>query len=184
MTSLIQPTPLEDLLKQHYPSSLRVANSILRDENDAADAVQSAFSNVLRHYSEFREEARFSTWLNRIVVNQCLMRLRQIRRTPAISVEEMVVEPHTPLFAASRLPGPHEVLEQRETAAAIRRALHRLPESLRSAWMLHELDGMNMRDLSEALGISIAAAKSRLFRARQELRRLLTAMLGARPEFA
>jgi RNA polymerase sigma-70 factor, ECF subfamily len=175
---------LEDLLKRHYPASLRLAKRVLRDESEAADAVQSAFSNVLMHYEDFREESSFGTWLSRIVVNQCLMRIRQLKRAPLMSVEDMVVEPHRPLFPGSRLGGPHEILEQRETAAAIDRALRGLPESLRNAWTLHELDGLSMRDLSDALGISIAAAKSRLFRARAELRRTLTALLGPRPEFA
>jgi RNA polymerase sigma-70 factor (ECF subfamily) len=175
---------LEDLLKRHYPGSLRLATRVLRDESEAADAVQSAFGNVVRHFDAFREESSFSTWLSRIVVNQCLMRLRQLKRSPTMSVEELTVEPNRPLFPGSRLGGPHEMLERSETAAAINHAVRGLPEALRSAWTLYELDGLSMRDLSEALGISIAAAKSRLFRARLELRRQLTLLLGQRPEFA
>jgi RNA polymerase sigma-70 factor (ECF subfamily) len=175
---------LELLLQRHYPASLRLAKRILRDENEAADAVQSAFSNVLLHYDDFREESTFSTWLNRIVVNQCLMRLRQLKRAQTISVEEMASEPKQSLFPGSRLGGPHEMLVRSETAAAIKHAVRLLPESLRSAWMLYELDGLSVRDLSEALGISIAAAKSRLFRARAELRGTLTGLLGPRQEFA
>jgi RNA polymerase sigma factor (sigma-70 family) len=61
---------LEELLGQHYPSALRLARSILREDEEAADAVQSAFGNVLRSLVNFREESSFSTWLSRIVVNQ------------------------------------------------------------------------------------------------------------------
>jgi RNA polymerase sigma-70 factor (ECF subfamily) len=180
----LQDESLDELLKRHYSSSLRVAKSILREENEAADAVQAAYGNALKHLSAFREESSFGTWIRRIVVNQCLMRLRQLRRTPTVSIDDIPYEPSVPVFASSRLPGPDEVFEQRETAAAIQRALGTLPDTLRKAWTLHELEGLNMRDLSNALGISVAAAKSRLFRARLELRQLLTAMLGPRRQFA
>ncbi len=175
---------LEDLLKQHYAGSVRLARSILKEESEAADAVQTAYGNALRHLGGFREEASFSTWISRIVVNQCLMRLRQMRRAPTVSMELLTVEPRELMFSGSKLPGPHEVLEQREAAAAIERALHKLPEPLRRTWMLHELEGLSMRDLSHAMGISVSAAKSRLFRARAELRSLLTSILGPRDRFA
>jgi RNA polymerase sigma-70 factor (ECF subfamily) len=175
---------LEELLGQHYPSALRLARSILREDEEAADAVQSAFGNVLRSLVNFREESSFSTWLNRIVVNQCLMRLRQVRRHPAVSMDALAVEPRQLLYPASRLPGPHEALEQREAADAIDRAVGGLPERLRDAWVLHEYEGLDLRGLSETLGISISAAKSRLFRARAELRRLLTNILGPRQALA
>ena len=175
---------MEELLGQHYPAALRLARSILREDDEAADAVQSAFGNVVRSVINFREEASFGTWVNRIVVNQCLMRLRQMRRHPAESLSAMAVEPQQPLYAASRLPGPYEVLEQSETAAALDRAVHRLPDRLRHAWVLHEYEGLDLRSLSETLGISISAAKSRLFRARAELRRLLTNILGPRAALA
>ena len=181
---LLEEQELEELLKQHYSGSLRLARSILKEDNEAADAVQTAYGNALRHLDGFREESSFSTWISRIVVNQCLMRLRQLRRAPTVSMETLTYEPLVPMFSGSRLPGPYEVLQQRETAAAIQSALHRLPEPLRRTWMLHELEGLSMRDLSHAMGISVSAAKSRLFRARAELRSLLTAVLGPRNRFA
>ena len=179
-----QSEHLEELLGQHYPAALRLARSILREDEEAADAVQSAFRNVLRSLVNFREESSFSTWLNRIVVNQCLMRLRQLRRHPAVSMDALAVEPRQLLYPASRLPGPHEVLEQREAAEAIARAVRGVPERLRDAWVLHEYEGLDLRGLSETLGISISAAKSRLFRARAELRRLLTNIMGPRQAMA
>ncbi len=177
---LVQGEPLDALLQAHYAQSLRLARSILREPTEAEDAVQSAYGNALRHISGFREEARFSTWISRIVVNQCLMRLRQLRRTTTVSLADMLIEPSVPLFSSSRLAGPHEMFERNETAAAIKQALGRLPAPLRLTWMLHELEGLSMRDLSDAMGISVAAAKSRLFRARAELRTILTSALGAR----
>jgi len=179
-----RPEDLQELLGKHYSGALRLARSILREEEEAADAVQSAFGNVLRSLVNFREESSFSTWLNRIVVNQCLMRLRQLRRHPSVSVDALALEPRQLLYPASRLPGPHEVLEQREAAEAIDRAVRGLPERLRHAWVLHEYEGLDLRGLSETLGISISAAKSRLFRARAELRRLLTNIMGPRQALA
>jgi len=180
----LSPHSLEELFRKHYPGSLRLANSILRHESEAADAVQSAYSNALKHLAGFREESSFATWISRIVVNQCLMRLRQLKRAPAMSIDDFPYEPGTTLFDGSRLPGPHEVFEQRETAAAIETAVSDLPAQLRQAWELHEMEGLSMRDMSSALGISVAAAKSRLFRARAELRRLLEILLGPRQTLA
>jgi RNA polymerase sigma-70 factor (ECF subfamily) len=177
-------TELEALLGEQYPAALRLARTILREDEEAADAVQAAFSNVFKSYTNFREESSFSTWLNRIVVNQCLMRLRQMRRHPSVSMEALSVEPKQPLYPASRLPGPFEALQQTEAAAAIDRAVHGLPARLRDAWVLHEYEGLDLRGLSETLGISISAAKSRLFRARAELRRMLTQILGPRTALA
>jgi RNA polymerase sigma-70 factor (ECF subfamily) len=180
----INGEPLEDLLHRHYTGSLRLARSILREENEAADAVQAAYGNALRHLDGFREDSTFGTWISRIVVNQCLMRLRQLKRAPAVSIESIPVEPQRPLFSGSRLPGPHEVFEQKEAAVAIDHALRNLPETLRRAFLLYEVEGASMRDISQALGISVAAAKSRLFRARAELRRLLSVFMGVRQTFA
>ena len=181
---VLDANTLEELLKQHYSGSLRLARSILKEEDEAADAVQAAYTNALRYLSGFRGESSFSTWISRIVVNQSLMRLRQLKRAATISIENLTVEPAVPMFANSKLPGPHEVLEQRELAAAIERALGSLPEALRRIWMLHEMEGLSMRDLSHALGISVSAAKSRLFRARAGLREMLAAMTGRHGGFA
>lgn len=177
----VNGAPIEPLLQKHYGASLRLALGILREYSEAEDAVQSAYSNAVRHLSGFREESSFSTWISRIVVNQCLMRLRQLRRTSTVSLEDVPVEPAQAMYAGSVLPGPHEMFERREAAAAIRHALDRLPTPLSRIWMLHELEGLSMRDLSDALGISVAAAKSRLFRARAALRELLSVRFGQRP---
>jgi RNA polymerase sigma-70 factor (ECF subfamily) len=173
------PETSAEALAEHYSGALRLARSILRHDGEAADAVQTAYSNALRNLSRFREESSLGTWLSRIVVNQCLMRLRQLRRTPQISIDELPNAHFTPLFGASRLPGPHESFERHEIAKAIERALEQLPETLRQAWMLYEFEGLDLRTLSHRLGITIAAAKSRLFRARAELRETLAPVRAA-----
>ena len=171
--SVEETAPSAESLAKHYSGSLRLARSILRHDSEADDAVQAAYSNALKNLSGFREESSLATWISRIVVNQCLMRLRQLRRAPQVSLDALPHERFSPLFGSSRLPGPHESFERNEAADAIERALETLPASLSEAWKLYELEGLDLRTLSERLGISIAAAKSRLFRARAELREVL-----------
>ena len=171
--SSAQSSASAEILARHYPVSMRLARSILRHDGEAADAVQAAYSNALRHLSNFREESSLGTWFSRIVVNQCLMRLRQLRRATPVPVDVLDFEPPPTVPDASRFLGPHEELERREAARAIRSALDRLPEILSQTWILYELEGLDLRGLSAQLGITVAAAKSRLFRARAELREIL-----------
>ena len=77
-----------ELMKRHERAALQIAVSILRDREEAKDETQNAFWKAYRHIKQFQQDARFSTWLTRIVVNQCLMRLRQVRRTRFTYVDE------------------------------------------------------------------------------------------------
>ena len=166
-------------LVDQYPKLLRLARSILRDDSEAADAVQSAYGNALRHISEFRGEAAPATWINRIVVNQCLMRLRQVRNSKVMSIDSIQIDrPFEAAFSGSQLPGPHEVFQQREAAAALSRAVERLPASLKKPWLLFEVDELSLEQISKRLRLSIPATKSRLFRARAELRKILAEQLS------
>jgi RNA polymerase sigma-70 factor (ECF subfamily) len=168
---------LAQLIQRHYTVSLRVARSILRNQQDAEDAVQTAYCQAFQHLHDFREEARFSTWITSIVVNQSLMQLRRQRRTTLLSLEDPIGESPIRYFT-SREPTPEQSTARREIGVAISRALEKLPNGLRLAYTLHAVSGLPVNEVADQLGLSVSATKSRIFRARCRLESRLTISFG------
>lgn len=165
------------LIQRHYGASLRIARSILRNESDSEDAVQTAYSRAFQHLHTFREEARFSTWITTIVVNQSRMHLRRERRATLLSLEEPIHE-QIPQYLTSREPTPEESTARREISTAISRALARLPHGLRTPYTLHAVSGLPVAEVADKLGLSLSATKSRIFRARCTLESRLYVSYG------
>ena len=153
------------LIRRHYGSSLRIARSILRNESDSEDAVQTAYSRAFQHLHTFREEARFSTWITSIVVNQSRMHLRRQRRATLLSLDETSPE-QAPLYLTSREPTPEESTARYQISSAILGAVSRLPNGLRMPYMMHAVSGLPVAEVANKLGLSLSATKSRIFRAR------------------
>jgi RNA polymerase sigma-70 factor (ECF subfamily) len=160
-----------------------LALSILRNEQDAEDEVQNACWKAFEHLNQFNKDAKFSTWLSRIVVNQCLMRLRKERRARFLYLDEGVQGEEV---AAIELPDesdtPETGVAKTEIAQVLRREIRRIPPLLRDVFILRDVEELPMPEVAQRLGISIAAAKSRLLRARLELRARMSkhcGMLGA-----
>lgn len=156
---------------------LLVARRMLGNEEDARDAVQSAFLSAFRSVGSFEGEARLSTWLHRIVVNASLMKLRTRRRRPEASIEELLprfledghhADPDWSWGASAE-----DLLNQKETCARVRAAIARLPESYRSVVMLRDIEELSTADVAGVLGVSENAVKLRLHRARQALATIL-----------
>ena len=160
-----------ELIERHQNSCLKLALSILRDKSDAEDEVQNACWKAFQHLGQFNREAKFSTWLTRIVVNQCLMRLRQAKRAKLFYMDDTQVgdEVVTLELRDDNL-NPEEELGRQEIAEAVKQEIERIPPLLRKVFVLRDVQNLAMEDVAEQLGISIAAAKSRLLRARLELR--------------
>ena len=176
---------VSELIRRHYGASLRLARAILRNQQDCEDAVQTAYCRAFRELHTFREEARFSTWITTIVVNQSLMQLRRLRRATWLSLEDVFVGASARF--TSREPSPEDRTARSELAAAISRAMARLPKALRSAYTLHAVSGLPVAEVAGKLGISVSATKSRIFRARCTLESRLSVTCGplrqiARPE--
>ncbi|MEO6760517.1 MAG: sigma-70 family RNA polymerase sigma factor [Saprospiraceae bacterium] len=172
-----------ELVNRHYRSSLKLARSILRDFEDAEDEVQNAFTKVFLHLSRFEGNSRFSTWLSRIVVNQCLMRLRKARRARITYLDEPISEDGDACFT---LPDPAENIEQAlargQIDAILRRELRCIPPILREPLLLRETMRFSLSEVALKLNISEAAAKSRLLRARRELKQRLIRHQGFNPQ--
>lgn len=161
-----------ELMGRHEITAMKVAFSILRDKSDAEDEVQNAFWKAYEHIGQFNQEAKFSTWLTRIVVNQCLMRLRQMRRAKFLYLEDAVAsgEENITLELRDSRSSAEQDLGREEVAEVLREEIRRTPPLLRNVFLLRDVEQRPMPEVAEKLGISVAAAKSRLLRARLELR--------------
>lgn len=161
-----------ELVSRHRNSAMKVAFSILRDRQEAEDEVQNALCKAFEHIGQFQREAKFSTWLTRIVVNQCLMRLRQLRRAKMLYIEEAL--PETQDRITFELPDERKTAEQElgqeEVGRVLRDEIRKTPPLLRNVFLLRDVEQRPMPEVAQMLGISVAAAKSRLLRARAELR--------------
>ena len=160
-----------ELIQRHYSSCMKQAMAILRDRSDAEDEVQNASWKAFEHLNQFNSEAKFSTWLTRIVVNQCLMRLRQQRRAKFHYIDDTQIGEEVGTLEL-RDPGqtPEQELGRREVTAVLHQEMNRMPPLLRDVFVLRDIERMPMESVADRLGVTVAAAKSRLLRARLELK--------------
>src|SRR5216683_3001220 len=159
-----------ELIQRHQSSCTKLALSILRDKSDAEDEVQNACWKAFEHIEQFQQDSKFSTWFTRIIVNQCLMRLRQARRAKFNYMDDPIQTDETLTF---QLPDntytPEQEMGKSEVAAVLKMEISRIPPLLRHAFVLRDVKNLPMEEVAGRLGISVAAAKSRLLRARHEL---------------
>jgi RNA polymerase sigma-70 factor, ECF subfamily len=167
----------EACVRTHCTRMLVVARRILRNDEDARDAVQEAFLAAFKQIGHFQGLSRLGTWLHRIVVNAALNRLRSRRRHPEQSIEDLL--PH---FGAGEHqldpPAPWKdtadtLLRQQETRALVRQCISQLPETYRTVLLLRDIEGLDTDETARMLGTSPGVVKTRLHRARQALRTLL-----------
>jgi len=167
----------ERLVREQGPRLLAVARRFLRNEEDARDAVQDAFLSAFRSLAKFERSSKVSTWLHRIAVNCCLMRLRTRRRKPEQPIEDFLpqfAEDGHQLHPSFSWKGSAEtLLEEGETRRIVHEAIDRLPESYRTVLLLRDIEELTTDETAELLGLSSNAVKIRLHRARQALRGLL-----------
>ena len=163
----------DELFKRYAQKMFRTARRITRNREDAEDAVQECFLNAFVHLRSFDGRSRFSTWLTRIAVNAALMKLRKVRGSREVSLDEQIetnkLQPERKVTNSSL--NPEESYAQSEREAIVRSAVVELRPKIRKVLELHQLQEFSMRETAEVLGISVAAVKARLFHARAELRR-------------
>jgi RNA polymerase sigma-70 factor, ECF subfamily len=173
----------EELVRGQTARLLAVARRYLRSEEDARDAVQEGFVAAFRSIGRFQGGSSVSTWLHRIVINACLMKLRTSRRRPESSIEELlpqfdetghrVVEPEEWRESAE------ERIDRGETRRIVREAIGRLPEHYRTVLLLRDIEELSTAEAAAVLQLTENAVKIRLHRARQALRALLAPTLGS-----
>ncbi len=154
----------DEFFRAHVPAVMAVARKYLGDTDRAADAAQDTFLAAFRAIGTFHATARLGTWLHRIAVNACLMKLRSDRRRRTV-----------PLDAGCDRSAPcePEPLERGETAIRVRESLERLPSAFRTILELRDLQGLDTSETAAKLGTSESVVKTRLHRARHALREIL-----------
>ena len=141
---------------------------MLGREEDARDATQETFLAAFRNLRAFRGEAKVSSWLHRIAVNQCITRQRRakVRSESALETEE---EKDASSFAAPLRYSPARVVEDLETTAAVRVAVNSLPIELRQVVVMKEFEELTFKEIAEALDLPLSTVKSRLYTALKQL---------------
>ena len=167
----------EQLVRTFGGRLLAVARRILRNEEDAQDAVQSAYLSAFRAVAHFEGGCLVSTWLHRIVVNAALMKLRSQRRRPQDSIESLLPTylddgHHVEQFSRRELPAD-VLLEREETRLIVRECIDQLPDRYRSILLMRDIEDISTPEAAAMLGVTPNAVKIRLHRARQALTTLL-----------
>jgi RNA polymerase sigma-70 factor, ECF subfamily len=165
----------EELVRRYDRRLLRIASNITRNHEDAEDVVQETFLKAYRHLSQFQGNAKFSTWLTRIAVNESLGRLRKQSGTKPISLdgENRFDGEILPIEVADWAPNPEERYCASELREILTRSLQGLRPALRVVFVLRDVEGFSTSETAEALNLTQVAVKARLFRARLELREIL-----------
>jgi RNA polymerase sigma-70 factor, ECF subfamily len=145
-----------------------LAFGMLGREEDARDATQETFLAAFRNLRAFRGEAKVSSWLHRIAVNQCITRQRRakVRNESALETEE---EKNAASFATPIRYSPVRIVEGRETTAAVRLAVNSLPVELRQIVVMKEFEELTFKEIADALDLPLSTVKSRLYTALKQL---------------
>lgn len=161
---------IAELFRRHYPLSLRVASGILRSPEESQDAVQAAYLSAFLHLHTFRGDSCFRTWITRIVLNRCFIRIRSPWRRVAF-VDPEKLEGNRGLDGlASSAPSPEKSAWCQEIASAHADGLAKLPKPYREVYRLCAISELPLDEAARRLGITLANAKTRLFRARAAMR--------------
>jgi RNA polymerase sigma-70 factor (ECF subfamily) len=168
-----------ELIQRHYKTCLKRAVSMMRNQSDAEDEVQNTCWKAFHRLEQFRGEGTFAAWLSRIVENQCLMRIRVDRQLHFVYLDESS-ESKVRVELVGQSPNPEDELGDHQVGDLLQREISRIPPLLREVMLLRDVQHLPMRNVAERLGLSVPAAKSRLMRARAELRSRLTKHCGRR----
>lgn len=173
----------EELVRRYDRKLYRIARNVVHNAEDAEEVVQTAFFKAYQNLSRFQGNAKFSTWLIRIALNESLMKLRKQRALREQSIEsDLIGEDHGSLALSHRLPvdindwarSPESLYSRVETRNILTKALEKLRPALKAVFVLRDIEGHSTIETSKILSLSITAVKARLFRARMQLREELS----------
>ena len=166
----------EQLVGRYDRKLLRIAQHVTHNREDSQDAVQEAFLKAFQHLGDFREASQFSTWLIRITVNQALMKLRKRRTTKEVSLDEdfQADGDMLPREVTDWAPNPEELYRASELRDILIKALEELRPILRTVFVLRDIEELSIDQTAEILHLTPSAVKARLWRARLQLREILS----------
>jgi RNA polymerase sigma-70 factor (ECF subfamily) len=165
----------EALVRRYDRNVFRIAQHITQNREDAEDVVQDAFLKAYQNLGQFQGQSKFYTWLVRIAVNEALMRLRRRRPERMVSIDEdlKTEEDSMPREIADWSPNPEQQYTQAELKEILGKTIQGLPPSFRTVFVLRDVEGLSTEETAAALELSVPAVKSRLLRARLQLRERL-----------
>lgn len=167
---------MEVLMRRHNRTLYRTARAILRDDAEAEDAVQEAYVQAFKALATFREDARFSTWLVRIVANQALMRRRRlVRQAEVLPFDTVIDDYHVPEDDPMQALQPERQAMRGDVRKMLEKRIDALPDAFRAVFMLRAVEEMSVEETAAALDIPVATVRSRFFRARALLRAAIEA---------
>jgi RNA polymerase sigma-70 factor (ECF subfamily) len=165
-----------ELVSRHERKIFRLTQHITGNREDAEDALQESFLKAFARLSQFQGDSQFYTWLVRIAVNESLMKLRKRRAHPAVSLDEPIQtdDDFVPREHADWDNNPEQRYAQEELREILDEAVQSLPPIFRAVFVLRDLEEMSTEETAEILNLSVPAVKSRLLRARLQLREKLS----------
>jgi RNA polymerase sigma-70 factor, ECF subfamily len=165
---------VREIIRRHNQRLYRLARGILRDDNEAEDALQDAYLRAFSQLASFRGEAAFGTWLGRIVLNEALMLQRRRRTGVALTESPQII----PFPHASQPIDPERSLAQHEIRKLLERAIDQLPDDFRAVLIARAVEGMSTKETAALLDLNAKTVKTRLHRARSLVKQALNKEIG------
>jgi RNA polymerase sigma-70 factor (ECF subfamily) len=164
-----EPDAFGEIVRRWERKIFALCFGMLSREDDAKDAAQETFIAAYRNLPNFRGEAKVSSWLHRIAVNQCLTKQRRTKtRSETFLDDENNAEER--VFIAPLAQSPARITEQNERLSHVRQAVHALPPELRQVIVMKEFEEMTFQEISETLDLPLSTVKSRVYTALKQLR--------------
>jgi RNA polymerase sigma-70 factor (ECF subfamily) len=166
----------EELVRRYEGKIFRLAQHVTQNREDAEDVLQETFMKAYEHLDQFQGNSKFYTWIVRIAVNQALMKLRRRKTDKSVSIDENIDTGEDTMVReiAAWDEDPEQRFSRDELGNILDTAVQSLEPPYRSVFVLRDIDELSTEETAEALGLSVPAVKSRLLRARLQLREKLT----------
>jgi RNA polymerase sigma-70 factor (ECF subfamily) len=159
----------EQIVARYRRKVFHIAYKFTGKHDEAEDLTQEIFLKVFKSLDKFNRDADFSTWLSSVARNFCIDNYRAGKREREVLVEDLVAFDLAPAASGN----PHRALEDQDRRSFLRRGLDQLPDKLREAVVLRDLQGLSYQEMADRLGLPEGTVKSRINRGREELARLL-----------
>jgi len=175
-----------ELVRRYEGKIFRLAQHVTQNREDAEDVLQETFMKAYEHLDQFQGNSKFYTWIVRIAVNQALMKLRRKKTGKTVSLDETIDTGEDTVVReiAAWDENPEQRFSREELSEILDSAIQSLEPPYRSVFVLRDIDELSTEETAEALGLSIPAVKSRLLRARLQLREKLTRQFKRKGEDA
>lgn len=170
-----KPSAYNELVKQFADKVFNTSISILQNEQDAEDITQEVFIEIFRSVSSFKGQSKLSTWIYRVTVTKCLEFLRKKKRKKRFAIVQSIfgMESVLPETDVPHFYHPGVQLENKELSAILFNSIDQLAENQKTAFILHKVEGLSYIEIAEVMKTSIPSVESLLFRAKQNLQKIL-----------